>query len=91
MDVNAMLLEMQSAKTFTAPKSTKNHDLDDFSKDQKSDREQVKLTYNEQVEGVIKKIDSLITGVTESKNLREEEEFEHAKTGQKVKHKSMVI
>lgn len=81
MDVNEKLLEMQSHKTFTIPKPNKSYDLDDFYKDQKQDREQVKTIYTGLVEEIISFIDGLIKQVTDSKNLREEEEFEHAKSG----------
>ena len=83
---------MQSLKTFVIPKvSTKQFELEDFFREQKNEREMVKQHYNDKVEEIIKKVDSLVTVIGESRTLREEEDLEHAKMGQQTKNKSMVL
>jgi hypothetical protein len=42
MDINKTLFEMQSVKTYLVPKTGKTFELDDFVRDQKTERENVK-------------------------------------------------
>jgi len=51
----------------------------------------MKQHYNERVEDIIKKLETLVGLVSESRSLREEEDMEHAKMGQANKNKSMVL
>jgi gamma-glutamylcyclotransferase (GGCT)/AIG2-like uncharacterized protein YtfP len=51
----------------------------------------MKSHYNERVEEIIKKLETLVGLVSESRSLREEEDMEHAKMGQANKNKSMVL
>ena len=48
--------EMQSVKTFMVPKTGKHFELDDFVREQKSERENVKQHYNDKVDEIIKKL-----------------------------------
>ena len=91
MDINKTLFEMQSVKTFMVPKTGKTFELDDFVREQKSDRENVKQHYNDKVDEIIKKLETMVQVVSESRTLREEEDMEHTKMGQQTKNKSMVL
>ena len=52
----------------------------------------MKAHYNDKVDEIIsKRLASLVTAVTESQVLKEEEDMENAKMGQAAKHKSMVL
>ena len=46
--------------------------------------------YNECVENITRKLETLIQVISDSRNMKEEEDFEHTKIGQKVKSKSRV-
>ena len=86
---------MQSLKTYTVPKATANKGFElvrDFIETQKGERESVKEHYNARVEEIISvRLATLVTKVSESRTLKEEEDLEHAKMGQAAKHKSMVL
>ena len=43
------------------------------------------------IEAITKKLEDLIKEVTESKNIRIDEEFKNHKLGQKVKHKAITV
>lgn len=60
-------------------------------KEQRSERESAKNLYNDRVEDIIKKLETLVQQVNESRSLREEEDLEHTKMGQQAKNKSMVL
>ena len=82
MDVNKTLFEMASLKTFIVPKiNSKIYELDDFFREQKNERENVKQHYNDRADEIIKKLENLVGGVSESRTLREEEDMEHSKMG----------
>jgi hypothetical protein len=52
----------------------------------------VKDHYNTKVDEIIqKRLTLLVTAVSDSRTLKEEEDLEHAKMGQAAKHKSMVL
>lgn len=96
LDINKTLFEMASVRTFTVPKiNTKSYDLEPFMEEQKLDRVDragcVKQHYNDRVDEIIKKLEIIVTAVSESRSLREEEDMEHAKMGQANKNKSMVL
>jgi gamma-glutamylcyclotransferase (GGCT)/AIG2-like uncharacterized protein YtfP len=87
---------MASVRTFSVPKiNTKSYDLEPFMEEQKMDRVDrpgcVKQHYNDRVDEIIKKLDNMVTFVSESRSLREEEDMEHVKMGQANKNKSMVL
>jgi hypothetical protein len=83
---------MQQNKTFKTPKNAKFFDLEDFVKEQKTERDNAKQHYNERSEEIQdKKLAQLITIITESRTLREEEDLENNKMGQATKNKSMVL
>ena len=68
-------------KTFMVPKMSKAYELEDFVREQKTERETVKQHYNDKVEEIIKKLEILVQVVSESRTLREEEDLEHTKMG----------
>jgi len=82
---------MQAMKTFVVNKIGKVNELDDFVRDQKNERENVKQHYNDKVDEIIKKVENLVQDVSDSRTLREEEDLEHTKMGQQTKNKSMVL
>lgn len=52
----------------------------------------IKAHYTDRVDEIITgRLAELVTEVTESRTLKEEEDLEHAKMGQAAKHKSMVL
>lgn len=73
------------------PKTGKQFELEDFVREQKNERENVKQHYNDKVDELIKKLELLVTAVGESRTLREDEDMEHTKMGQQTKNKSMVL
>ena len=73
---------MQVQKTFHVPKGAKQFELEEFVREQKNERENVKGHYNEKVEEITKKLESLVGKISESRNLREDEDIEHTKMGQ---------
>jgi dynein heavy chain len=75
-EINKILVEMQEQKTFNIPKQNKNFELDDFVKEQKVERESAKVKYNDSVDEIIKNLEQLTGAVADSKNLREEEDFD---------------
>lgn len=81
LDINKTLFEMQSVKTFMVPKMSKTFELEDFVREQKNERENVKQHYNDKVDEIIKKLEGLVQQVSESRTLREEEDMEHTKMG----------
>jgi dynein heavy chain len=92
IDINKILFDMQQNKTFKTPKNAKFFDLEDFVKEQKTERDNAKQHYNERSEEIQdKKLAQLITIITESRTLREEEDLENNKMGQATKNKSMVL
>lgn len=96
LDINKTLFEMASVRTFSVPKiNTKSYDLEPFMEEQKVERVDrngcVKQHYNDRVDEIIKKLENMVTFVSESRSLREEEDMEHAKMGQANKNKSMVL
>jgi len=91
MDINEKLFEMQQQKSYIIPKGQKPYDFEDFYRDQKADREYVKQHYIDRFEEIIKKLETLVTQVSESRTLREDEDIEHTKMGQQAKNKSMVL
>lgn len=82
MDMNKTLFEMSSLKTFMVPKTGKQFEIDEFVREQKNERENVKQHYNDKVDEIIKKLEVLVQQVGESRTLREEEDMEHTKMGQ---------
>jgi hypothetical protein len=93
LDISKNLFEMQTKKTFIIPNGSRMMDMTEFVGEQKSKRDgDVKAHYSAKVEYIIQKsLDSLVTGVSDSRQLKEEEDLEHAKMGQAAKHKSMVL
>lgn len=64
------------------PKTGKQFEIDEFVREQKNERENVKQHYNDKVDEIIKKLEVLVQQVGESRTLREEEDMEHTKMGQ---------
>lgn len=96
LDINKTLFEMASVKTYTVPKVTsKSYELEPFMDEQKAQRNDgttcVKAHYNEKVDEILKKLETLVQVVSESRSLRDEEDLDHAKMGQANKNKSMVL
>lgn len=61
MDINKTLFEMQSQKTFIVPKnSARPFELEDFFREQKNDRENVKEHYNNRVDEIINKLQAMV-------------------------------
>lgn len=82
MEINQNLFEMSSVHTFSIPKSGKGMELEDFIREQKQDRENfIKQHYNDKVDEIIRKLETLVGAVSESRTLREEEDLEHTKMG----------
>jgi len=70
----------------------KTYEIDDFINDQKRHRDEIKTHYNEKVEDIInKKLTQLVTQVTESRAISDQEDLENTKIGQAAKNKSMVL
>lgn len=84
---------MQTKKTFSIPNTTKMMDMSEFVAEQKAKRDgDVKSHYSAKVDHIItKSLENLVSNVSESRTLKEEEDLEHAKMGQAAKHKSMVL
>ncbi len=62
LEVNKTLYEMASLKTFIVPKfNNKIYELEDFFREQKNERENVKQHYNDRVDDIIKKMEGLVT------------------------------
>ena len=92
LEINRILFEMQTRKTFAVPSNSRTMDLTDFVNDQKTARDGIKAHYTDRVDEIITgRLAELVTEVTESRTLKEEEDLEHAKMGQAAKHKSMVL
>lgn len=91
VQVNNILYEMQKTKCFQELKPNKQYDLEAFGAEQKKERENSKDFYDKKIESITKLLEDLIKDVTESKNIRIDEEFENHKLGQKVKHKAMTV
>lgn len=96
LDINKTLFEMASVKTYTVPKVTqRSYELEAFMEDQSSERVVrpgcVKQHYNDRVDEITQKLKVMVTIVSESRSLREEEDMEHSKMGQANKNKSMVL
>lgn len=73
---------MQCRLTFVVSKSQRAFEIDDFQNEQKEVRAASKEIYTNRVEEIInKKLATLVTNVTDSRNLREEEDLENTKMG----------
>jgi len=92
IDINSTLYEMRKVKCFKETKAQKNYRLEeDFIPDQKKGRDDAKTHYENKITEITNKLIDLTNEVSESKNIRDEEEFENSKIGQKVKHKAMTV
>lgn len=92
LEVNTTLYEMQKIKCFKELKPNKTYKLEeDFIPDQKKGREDAKNHYENKINDIISKLSELTNNVSESKNIRDEEDFENTGIGQKVKHKAMTV
>lgn len=92
MEINGTLYEMQKVKCFKELKPNKTYKLEeDFIPDQKKGREDAKNHYENKITEITNRLIELTNEVTESKNIRDEEDFENSKIGQKVKHKAMTV
>lgn len=92
MDVNKILYDMQVKQTYFISRMPKTYEIDDFINDQKRHRDEIKTHYNEKVEDIInKKLTQLVTQVTESRTISDQEDLENTKIGQAAKNKSMVL
>ena len=59
-DVYVTLFEMSSRQSFVIPKVSKFYELEEFARDQKNQREEVKTHYNDKVDEIIKKLETLV-------------------------------
>jgi dynein heavy chain, axonemal len=92
LEVNSTLYEMQKVKCFKELKPTKTYKLEeDFIPDQKKGREDAKNHYENKINDITNRLIELTNEVAESKNIRDEEDFENTGIGQKVKHKAMTV
>ena len=91
IDINRTLFDTQKTKVFNAAKTAKPSELDNFVSDQSSEREAAKQHYEKKVIEMVARLKETVKDVTDSLNLKEEEDLEKLKLGQKVKQKSMVI
>ena len=56
--------------------------MEEFYRDQKTERENVKQNYLDRVDEIVKKLENLVQEVSESRTLKEDEDIEHTKMGQ---------
>ena len=92
MDINRLLFEMQSKKTFFIKQTLNNPYIDDFITEQSNELEKVKQFYKLKVETEIKEsLVSLINSIEDSRSLKEEDELENTKKGKAEKKKSLVV
>jgi hypothetical protein len=92
MDINRILYDMQAKTTYFVFRGQKNYEIDDFINDQKKHRDDTKTHYNEKVEEIInKKLTQLISHISDSRTISDQEDLENTKIGQAAKNKSMVL
>ena len=60
MEINEKLYEMQLEKAFLVPKGQKPHEVEEFYRDQKTERENVKQNYLDRVDEIVKKLETLV-------------------------------
>ena len=90
MTINSLMYETQTIKMFNISKVTKNWELDEFTSEQKGKIEEAKKQSESTMVTVIKVVDDVVANVTDSLNVKQEEDLDQNKIGQKAKHKSMV-
>ena len=92
MTVNKHLYEMQIKKTFDIRDRAKNlsWERDEFNTEQIKVREVAKTEYDKKMEIINNKLYEVSNEVEASRNIKDDEELDHNKIGQKIKTKSMV-
>ena len=63
--------------------------IDEYIKEQRTERASTTKLYSTQIDAIIDALNVQIQEVVESKNIKDEEDLDTAKIGQRVKHKSM--
>jgi hypothetical protein len=82
MDINKTLYEMKSKLTFQIPTNGKGYDIGEFCNDQKTQRDEIKSHYDTCITKIISEIlSNLVKSVTDSRNLKEDEDFEGGSMG----------
>lgn len=92
MNINKVLYEMQSKLTFHVEKKNMTYPKEVFMQTQKHYQDEVKSHYRIKVDEEIKNsLVNLTKKISDSRNLREEEDLENSKKGKAEKKKSIVL
>lgn len=77
MGINKTLYDMKSKLTYEVPTGAKPYDISEFVDGQKKQRDEIKVHYNNCVEKIVgETLQNLIKSVTDSRNLKEEDDME---------------
>ena len=80
--IHKTLLKMSQDLTFTVAKQGRLYMMDEYMKEQRTERENTKSLYNHAVDGIIEQLNIQIAEVLESPNISVEEDLDTAKIGQ---------